>query len=303
MRLDRGTDSGPAGAAPPQYLSPLLPTIPRLPLIGDPLLRRIRMPADLDAVTTVGDEVDPAEAGIDRGAGRGDLGRRRSSLYRSGVHPALQLCVRREGEVVARPRDRPRARQRPDDATTAPKVPATTETPFCVYSTSKAMTALVVHMLVERGVLALDDPIADHIPEYARHGKGEITIGHVLAHRAGVAVAAARGARPRPARRPRAPRRAHLRREADLGAGQAARLPRGLGRLHPRRGRRAGHRQADPRRARRGVPRPARLPLGQLRRRPGGRRARSASATSPARGCCRRSRTSSRGRSARRSTR
>ena len=29
--------------------------------------------------------------------------------------------------------------------------------------------------------------MADHVPEYAEHGKGEITIAHVLAHRAGVA--------------------------------------------------------------------------------------------------------------------
>jgi CubicO group peptidase (beta-lactamase class C family) len=42
-------------------------------------------------------------------------------------------------------------------------------------------------MLADRGALAISDRVADHIPEYARHGKGEITIGHVLAHRAGVA--------------------------------------------------------------------------------------------------------------------
>jgi hypothetical protein len=41
-----------------------MPTIPRLPFVGDPL-RRIRLPGDLDEVTTVGDERDPAEAGID----------------------------------------------------------------------------------------------------------------------------------------------------------------------------------------------------------------------------------------------
>ena len=46
---------------------------------------------------------------------------------------------------------------------------------------------MVIHMLAERGALSIDDRIADHVPEYARHGKGEITIAHVLAHRAGVA--------------------------------------------------------------------------------------------------------------------
>jgi CubicO group peptidase (beta-lactamase class C family) len=74
----------------------------------------------------------------------------------------------------------------PDDDADAPKILATPETPFCVYSTSKAFTAMVIHMLVERGALSLEDRVCDYIPAYAAHGKGETTIGHVLAHRAGV---------------------------------------------------------------------------------------------------------------------
>jgi CubicO group peptidase (beta-lactamase class C family) len=35
-------------------------------------------------------------------------------------------------------------------------------------------------------VLSIDDPVADYIPGYEKNGKHEITIGHVLAHRAGV---------------------------------------------------------------------------------------------------------------------
>ena len=144
------------------------------------------MPDDLDAVTTVGHEDDPAEAGVDaelvERIWEGGLG-----LYRSGVHPALQLCVRREGKVLV---DRAIGHARgngPDDGDEVPKVPVTTDTPFCVYSTSKGITALLVHKLIEKGLLGLDDPIAEHIPEYARHGKEGITIGHVLSHRAGVA--------------------------------------------------------------------------------------------------------------------
>ena len=162
-----------------------MPSSPRLPLIGDPL-RRIRLPDDLEAATTVGAEDDPAEAGLDAELVEriwdGGLG-----LYRSGVHPALQLCVRREGKVVV---DRAIGHARgngPDDGDEVPKVQVTTDTPFCVYSASKGITALVVHKLIERGLLGLDDPIVEHIPEYARHGKEGITIGHVLAHRAGVA--------------------------------------------------------------------------------------------------------------------
>src|SRR5256885_758832 len=51
---------------------------------------------------------------------------------------------------------------------------------------ARPVTAMVVHLLHERGALDINDRVADYIPEYATHGKGETTIGHVLAHRAGV---------------------------------------------------------------------------------------------------------------------
>ncbi len=144
------------------------------------------MPSDLDAVTSVGEESDPDAVGLTRECVEG-IWETALGLYRSGVHPALQLCLRRQGEVVL---DRAIGHARgngPDDEEHAPKTTVTTETPFCVYSTSKAITAMVVHLLADRGALGIDDRVAEHLPEYARHGKGEITIGHVLAHRAGVA--------------------------------------------------------------------------------------------------------------------
>ena len=57
----------------------------------------------------------------------------------------------------------------PQDPPTAEKVDATPDTPFCVYSTSKAVTALVVHMLDERGgrgTLRLEpvELVADRVP-------------------------------------------------------------------------------------------------------------------------------------------
>ncbi len=108
-------------------------------------------------------------------------------LYRSGVHPGLQLCVRREGRVVL---DRAIGHARgngPDDPEDAPKVAMTTETPACIFSASKAVTAMVVHLLDERRLLHIGDRVSEYIPEYAQNGKEGTTIAHVLAHRAGVA--------------------------------------------------------------------------------------------------------------------
>ena len=161
-----------------------MPSVPRLPLLPDPL-RRIRIPADLEPITSIADEADPEPLGLPRETVE-HIWAAAVDLYRSGVHPALTLCLRRHGRVVL---DRAIGHARgngPDDRAETPKILATPETPFCVYSTSKAFTAMVVHALVEEGALALEDRIADYIPEYAQHGKGETTIGHVLSHRAGV---------------------------------------------------------------------------------------------------------------------
>ena len=57
------------------------------------------VPADLDAVTSIGPEADPVEADTTRHAVDHvfDAARR---LYRTGLYPALQICIRRRGTVV-----------------------------------------------------------------------------------------------------------------------------------------------------------------------------------------------------------
>jgi CubicO group peptidase (beta-lactamase class C family) len=140
---------------------------------------------DLASITTTAAEVDPVDVGLESKAVDKMWGAARD-LYRSGVHPALQLCVRRHGEVVLDRALGHASGNGPGDDRDVEKVLVTPDTPFCVFSASKAITAMVVHKLHERGVLSVDDRVADHIPEYAAHGKEETTIAHVLAHRAGV---------------------------------------------------------------------------------------------------------------------
>jgi CubicO group peptidase (beta-lactamase class C family) len=161
-----------------------MPSVPRLPLVPDPL-RRVHVRRDLASITTTAGEADPASVGLDSKA-VDRMWRAARDLYRSGVHPALQLCVRRHGSVVL---DRAIGHARgngPADGRDSERVLVTTDTPFCVFSASKAVTAMVVHKLHERGLLDISDRVADHIPEYAVHGKESTTIAHVLAHRAGV---------------------------------------------------------------------------------------------------------------------
>jgi CubicO group peptidase (beta-lactamase class C family) len=62
------------------------------------------------------------------------------------------------------------------------------DTTGLVFSATKGVTAIVVHALVERGVLALDAPVARWWPEFAAAGKDAITLRDVLTHRAGLAT-------------------------------------------------------------------------------------------------------------------
>ena len=82
---------------------------------------------------------------------------------------AAQLCVLRHGETVLDLS----LRCEPDSL-------------FLLWSTGKPFVTMAVHLLAERGLLDLDDPIHRHWPGYERHGKEAVTIRHVLRHRSGV---------------------------------------------------------------------------------------------------------------------
>ncbi len=56
------------------------------------------------------------------------------------------------------------------------------------FSATKPLTAVCVLMLAERGLVALDRPIADVWPEFGQGGKAACTPRHVLTHRGGFPV-------------------------------------------------------------------------------------------------------------------
>jgi CubicO group peptidase (beta-lactamase class C family) len=53
-------------------------------------------------------------------------------------------------------------------------------------SVSKAATAICVHMLAERGALSIEMPVTSYWPEFGVNGKEEVTVAHLLSHRAGM---------------------------------------------------------------------------------------------------------------------
>ena len=104
-----------------------------------------------------------------------------ASLVGRGEAVGLQVAVRQRGKLLA------------DVAAgtlgTADPRPVRRSSLFNVFSVSKALLAMGVHLLLEDGSLRLDDPVALHWPAFGAGGKGGVTVRHVLAHQAGLANA------------------------------------------------------------------------------------------------------------------
>lgn len=157
-----------------------------LPNLPGPV-RRSRVPRDLASVTRTRPGVEvpatevrmPADA-VDR------IWTAVERVYRTGIHPAMALCLRRDGQVVIDRSIGHAEGNGPGAEPDEPSVVCTPDHPFVLASASKAITAMVVHLLDDQGLLHVDDRVADYVPEFGAHGKHTITIGHVLAHRAGV---------------------------------------------------------------------------------------------------------------------
>jgi len=55
-----------------------------------------------------------------------------------------------------------------------------------VWSTTKAMTSLCAHVLIDRGELDQDAPVARYWPEFAAGGKAEIPVRWIMGHKSGL---------------------------------------------------------------------------------------------------------------------
>ncbi len=139
-----------------------------------------------EQVTTKSErEVDPRSVGMTRRDVEG-IWAAVVRFYRSGVHPAIGLCIRRRGKIVL---DRTIGHARgnaPRDSANAERVLATPDTLFSLFSGSKVVTAILVHILADRNKLHLGQSVAAFVPEFGTKGKQRITVRDLLSHQAGI---------------------------------------------------------------------------------------------------------------------
>jgi len=151
------------------------------------LFRSIHVPEKLNSITTCDseNEVDPLKVGmtveeVDA------IWTSVEDLYRTGIYPGISFCLRKKGlKVINRAIGHSHGNGF-NDAPGAPKMLMTPDTPVCQYSASKAVTAMLIHLLDERKMLSLDDPVKKFIPEFAQNSKHEITLHHLISHHGGI---------------------------------------------------------------------------------------------------------------------
>ncbi|MFC6081991.1 serine hydrolase domain-containing protein [Sphaerisporangium aureirubrum] len=99
-------------------------------------------------------------------------------LVEDGTERGIQVAVYRHGELVA---DVVAGTADPGSGR-----PVTSGTLFYNFSIGKGAASAVAHVLAERGLFTYDTPVAELWPEFAAHGKGGVTVRHVLTHSAGL---------------------------------------------------------------------------------------------------------------------
>ncbi len=95
-----------------------------------------------------------------------------------GRYPGAQIALARRGQLAL-------FRSYGNAKTETGNEPVQSDTLFLLFSQTKVLTSAAVWTLVEEGRLSFMDKIADHLPEFAKRGKAEITLHQVMTHQGG----------------------------------------------------------------------------------------------------------------------
>ncbi|MFG6113552.1 serine hydrolase [Halobacillus sp. MO56] len=108
------------------------------------------------------------------------------SKIEEGVMPGAVTFVARRGHIVQHEAYGHAALYEDDQGTVMDQpVAMKKDTIFDMASISKVFTTTAAMQLYEEGMFQLDDPVAEHIPEFATNGKEEVTIRQLMTHTSG----------------------------------------------------------------------------------------------------------------------
>ncbi len=114
--------------------------------------------------------IDPAKLEV--------LFQRAEKEVRDGLLPSAQIAVARHGKIAGM-RTFGRVTHGGREA------PATNDTLYVVFSSTKAITSAAAWLLIQEGKLSTDERVADIVPEFGTNGKDAITVEQLFTHTAG----------------------------------------------------------------------------------------------------------------------
>jgi CubicO group peptidase (beta-lactamase class C family) len=98
-----------------------------------------------------------------------------------GRYPGAQIAIARHGKLVM---ERSFGR-----ASMGQRGSAHDDSLWLLYSNTKVITAVALWALFEQGAFLFTDRMSDHVPEFARNGKRDITVLQVITHQGGFPTA------------------------------------------------------------------------------------------------------------------
>ena len=99
-----------------------------------------------------------------------------------GVVPSCQLAIARNGRI-----GRMATFGRSEFG--GKEAPATDDTLYSIFSSTKAIAGVATWILIEEGLLRIEEKVADIIPEFGTNGKENITVEQTMLHIAGFPLA------------------------------------------------------------------------------------------------------------------
>ena len=121
---------------------------------------------------------EPEEVGMSARRVR-HVGQLAAGWVAQGITSALVILVARRGVVVLHEAF---GRLTPDD--NAP--PVKRDTIYPLSSLTKPITATAAMLLVEDGLLGLQRPVSEYLPEFSGEGKQAVRVHHLLTHTSGL---------------------------------------------------------------------------------------------------------------------